>query len=58
MQAYVGRIRRKKFLIPRVKLVRERKMLTSAKFNILCSEKCHIFTVCKPSLVQQDKKKV
>lgn len=56
MEAFVGRIRRKKFQIPRVMLVRERKMLISAKFQILCSEKYHIFTVCKPSLVRDKKK--
>lgn len=54
----MGGIRGKSFLIPRIKIVRERKMLISAKLNILCSVNCHIYilTVCKPSLVQDRKK--
>lgn len=53
----MGGIRGKSFLIPRIKIVRERKMLISAKLNILCSENCHIYINCMQTKFSTRQKK-
>lgn len=53
----MGGIRGKSFLIPRIKIVRERKMLISAKLKILCSENCHIYINCMQTKFSTRQKK-